>query len=82
MENAKAMFIAWIGSSAIALLTWFFSSRPRLFIRVFVPRDELRDAPRVILGDPGFRCEMRQMSLLQFAVGGVFALVGLWLGLA
>jgi hypothetical protein len=79
METTKAMLIAWIGFSAIALLTWFFSSRPRLFIRVFVPREEYRVAVPAILRDRGFQRDMRQMSLLQFGVGGILGLVGLWL---
>jgi hypothetical protein len=82
METTKAMFIAWIGFSAIGLLGWFFSSRPRLFIRVFVPRDELRIAVPAILREPGFKRDMRQMSLLQLGVGGIFGLVGLWLSFA
>jgi len=40
--------------NARAALTWFFSYRPRLFVRVFVPRDDLRGAIRSIRRDPNF----------------------------
>ncbi len=79
MTTAEAMPIAFIGFSSIAALTWFFSCRPRLFIRVFVPRYELRGAARGILRDPNFGRGLRVMALLQFAVATVFGLIGLWL---
>ena len=73
--------MAFVGFSLIAVLTWFFSYRPRLFVRVFVPRDELRGAVRGILREPNFGRGMRVIALLQFGVATVFGLVGLWLWL-
>lgn len=59
MTAMEAMPIAFVGFSSIAALTWFFSYRPRLFVRVFVPRDDLRGAIRGILRDPNFGRGMR-----------------------
>ena len=41
MDIAADFLFGFGGFSFIAALTWFFSSRPRLFIRVFMPRDKL-----------------------------------------
>ena len=82
MTAAEAMPIAFIGFSSIAGLTWFFSFRPRLFVRVFVPREELRGAIRGMLRDPNFGRGMRIIALLQFGVAAVFGVIGLWLGLS
>ena len=79
MTAAEAMPIAFLGFSSIAALGWFFSYRPRLFVRVFVPRHELREAIRCILREPDFGRGMRAMALLQFSVAAVFGLLGLWL---
>jgi hypothetical protein len=81
MNAAEAMPIAFVGFSSIAAITWFFSYRPRLFVRIFVPRDELRGAVRRILRDPNFGRGMRLISLLQFSVSAVFGLIGLWVRL-
>ncbi len=78
MTAAEAT-LAFIGFSLIAALTWFFSYRPRQFVRAFVPRDELRGAIRNILREPNFGRGMRFIALLQFGVGTIFGLVGLWL---
>ena len=79
MTAAEAMPFAFISFSCIAALTWFFSYRPRLFIRVFVPRDELRGAIRTIMHDPNFGRGMRMMALLQFSVAAAFGFVRLGL---
>lgn len=81
MTPAEAMPLAFASFSAIAGLSWFFSYRPRLFVRVFVPREELRTAVRGILRDPNFGRGMRTIALLQFGVAAVFGLVGMWLWL-
>ncbi|MBA2226759.1 MAG: hypothetical protein WHU94_13535 [Thermogemmata sp.] len=80
MLTAEAMLVAFLGFSSIAGLTWFFSSRPRWYLRVFVPRDEWLEGGRWAFRDD-FRRDMQQMAGLQFGVGCVFGLVGLWLGL-
>ena len=81
MTAAEALPTAFLAFSSIAALTWFFSYRPRLFVRVFVPREERRGAIRGILRDPNFGRSMRAMALLQFGVAAVFGVVGLWLWL-
>jgi hypothetical protein len=78
MGTAAALLSFWGGGSLIAGLSWFFSSRPRLYIRVFVPRDEWRDAARAFVRDPGWGRAMRQMALFQLAFAGLFGIVGLW----
>jgi hypothetical protein len=75
------LFALCLGFTSIAAVAWFFSSRRRLFIRVFVPRDE-RGAIRGILRDPNFCRGMRFIALLQFGVAMVFGLIGFWLCLA
>ena len=80
MAAAQATLM-FVGFSLIAAWTWFFSYRPRLFLRVFVPRDELRGAIRNILREPNFGRGMRFIALLQFGVATVFGMVGLWLSL-
>ena len=70
------MPIAFIGFSSIAAMTWFFSYRRRLFLRVFVPADELREAMRRIPRDPEFGRGMRVMALLQFGAGAVLGIAG------
>jgi hypothetical protein len=77
--HAETLLMAWVGFSTIAGLTWFFSTRPRLFVRVFVPREELWSAGRQFLRRDEFRRGMRQMAGLQFGVACAFGLVGLWL---
>ena len=79
MGAAEAMPQAFVGFASVAGLTWYFSSRPRLFVRVFVPREELFRAGRHILRRAEFRRGMRVMAGLQFGVACVFGLVGLWL---
>jgi hypothetical protein len=82
MNAVEAMPLAFIGFSSIAAITWFFSYQPRLFVRVFVPRDEFRGAIHAFIRDPSFGRNMRMMSLLQFGVASVFGLIGLclWFG--
>jgi hypothetical protein len=78
MGAAEAMPVAFVGFSFIAALTWFFSSRPRLYVRLFVPRDERLGVARWAFRED-FRRGMRLMAGLQFGVACVFGLVGLWL---
>lgn len=80
MGTAKAMPVMFLGFSSIAALTWFFSSRPRLYLRVFVPRDEWIGVARWAFRED-FRRGMRLMAGLQFGAACVFGLVGLWLRL-
>lgn len=61
---------------SVPAIMWFYSYHPRLFIRTFVPRDELRAAIPGILRDPNFG---RGMALLQFGVAVVIGVIGSWL---
>jgi hypothetical protein len=76
--NAQALLHGWAGFTTIAGLTWFFSSRPRLFMRVFVPRDHLWSAGRQILRRDEFRRGTRLIAALQFGVACVIGAVWLW----
>ena len=78
MNAAQAMPFAFIGFSMIAMMTWFFSSRPRLFIKTFVPKEEYRHAVRSFLRNPDFGKGMRSMACLQFAVAVLFGIVAIW----
>jgi hypothetical protein len=66
------------GFAAIAALTWFFSSRPRLFPRVFVPTGERFRAGRSILRRDEFRRGMRVMAALRFGAAGLVGLAAVW----
>ena len=79
MSDESSLPSAFCGFASIAALTWFFSSRPRLFVQVFVPSDELFSAGRRILREKNFRRGMRLMAGLQFAAACAFGLVWLWL---
>jgi hypothetical protein len=70
-----------VGCWTIAALTWFFSDHPRLFLRVFVPRDDLWFVARQMLGlrREENRIAMRIISGVQFAAGGLFCVIGLCL---
>jgi hypothetical protein len=80
MNTVEAMPVAFVGFSTIAALTWFFSSRPRLFLRVFVPPNEWLGIARTTLKKrEEFRRGMRIIAGLQFGAACVFGLIGLWL---
>jgi hypothetical protein len=75
--------VTWAGFTFIAGLTWYFSTRPRQFVWLFVPRDEARAAYRVFLRDSNRKRGLRQMAVLQFAVGtvaAVLAWLSVWFG--
>jgi len=78
MGAADAMLDVFLGCSSVAALTWFFSSRPRLYLQAFVPRDEWIGVARWAFRED-FRRGMRLMAGLQFGVACVFGLIGLWL---
>jgi len=84
METATGLLFFSFALFGIAGGTWFFSSRRRLFIRVFVPSQELWKAARPILrqSEQQWRKPMRMMAMLQAFVAAVIGLVGLWLLLA
>ncbi|VTS08284.1 hypothetical protein [Tuwongella immobilis] len=61
----------FIGFACIACFTWWFSSRPRLFLQIFVPREEWFPVGRQILRHAEFRRGMRILAGLQLAMGGL-----------
>jgi hypothetical protein len=65
------LLFASIGFTAVAAMTLFFSSRRRLFIRIFARADELREISRGMPRDDSFRSGMRFVALLQFVVAAV-----------
>ncbi len=74
----STLLMAFLGFSSIAAMTWFSSSRPRLFVRIFVPRDQLFGTGRSILRDTQWRSGMRIMAGLQFGVACVIGLIWLY----
>ncbi len=79
MSHVEPLAFAFVGFSTIASATWFFSLRPRLFIKVFVPREEYRDAIRSFVRDPDFCKSMRMMAGLQFVVGALMGMTAIWI---
>lgn len=78
LNDRLNLTLAAVAFFSVAGLTWFFASRPRLFVRVFVPSHEWREAVRHILRDPQFGRGMRTMALLQAAVAMAFGLAATW----
>jgi hypothetical protein len=76
-ENTRNGFIAADAFFLIGCVTWFFSTRRKLFIRVFVPAEELRKTARSILRDSTYVQGMRFIALLQMGIGMIMALVSL-----
>jgi hypothetical protein len=60
---------------AIPCGTWFFSYHRRLFIRVFVPREEWREAVRSILRESNYGRGMRRMAVLQFVLAALVIVI-------
>jgi hypothetical protein len=80
MANADWVLVAFPAFMFVAALTWFFSSRPRLFLRTFAPSEELRFATiRHMLRDPSWPRAMRFIALLQIAMAFVVGAIGFWL---
>ncbi len=73
----------WLGGAAAVLaggawFTWFLSTRPILFTRLFVSQEERMVVRREIMEGGRFRRRMRRISLVQLlaslaCVGVVFA---------
>ena len=79
MSNAQTLAFSFVGFTVIASMTLFFSSHPRLFIKVFVPPEEYRNAIRSFVRDPNFCKGMRFMARLQFAVGALIGMTAIWI---
>jgi hypothetical protein len=80
-STVRTLLFADAGFGLVAATTWFFSSRPRLFIRCFVPADEFRAFARSILRNENYQRGMRFIAVLQRAVAGVLTIATLvaWL---
>jgi hypothetical protein len=70
--------VVCLGCWSVAVTAWFLSSRPRLFIRVFIPRSEWRGAIWVCAHDRNYQLACRQIAFFQFAIGSFSAIVA-WL---
>ena len=79
MNHVQSLVFAFVGFTVIAIMSWFFSFRPRLFIKVFVPREEYRHAIRSMIRDPNFCKGMRLMAGLQFFVGALMGMSAIWI---
>lgn len=77
-DETGILIVGPVGFFAVACLTWFFSTRRRLFIRTFVPPPELRAYARSIPGGDDFRKGLRAIALIEFVVATLFALAALW----
>jgi len=64
-----------VGFYLLACMTWFFSSRPEMFLRTFVPPDE-RDTVRSSMERPNTERGIRSMAILQAVCATAF-LVGM-----
>ena len=81
MDQTFAVFLmADIAFGLVASLTWFCASRPRLFIRCFVPADELWAVARQILRTKNYATGMRFIAILQFGLTGILVVATLAIG--
>jgi hypothetical protein len=76
IDAVATIFVGWAAGLLVSWMTWYFSSRPRSFVRVFVPRAEWRQAISVIVRDPNWSSVMRKMALFQFLTIGLFCTFG------
>lgn len=77
-ENIQFALIVAAAFCSIGCIAWFFSTRPKAFIRIFVPSDEQRDAVRLWVRDEQWGPAMRQMANLQIGLGIILGFV-VWL---
>ena len=71
---------AFLGFASIAGLTWLFSFCPRLFVGLFVPRENWFGSGREMLRKETRR-GMRLMALVQFLLGCIVGLVCFCMGI-
>ena len=77
-SRAGVPIIVPAGFFVIASLTWFFSAHRHLFIRIFVPRPDLRVYVRSLPRGDDFRKGMRTIAVIQFIMAMLFAVAALW----
>ncbi|RIK80461.1 MAG: hypothetical protein DCC68_10880 [Planctomycetota bacterium] len=73
------MYAAFLGFAWVAAMTWYYSSRPRAFLRRFVPRDEWLSVCREFRRPENCRA-IRAMAVLQLTLGLVVGMVALLSG--
>lgn len=67
--------------SVVSALTWCCGRWPRLFVRLFMPPDELTASrARGILRDPSWTTQLTMMALLQLAFGFLLSFILLAFG--
>ena len=80
-ENAIAVLVLAIAFTSLSWLTFYFSSRRKLFLRCFVPADELHDVVRGMRG-PSFQTGLRVIAALQIVVAAslwiVYGIIRSW----
>jgi hypothetical protein len=77
-DKTGILIVGPVGFFAIACLTWFFSTRRRLFFHTFVPPAELRAYARSIPRGDDFRKGMRAIALIEFVAAALFSFAALW----
>ncbi len=77
-DKTGILIVGPVGTFAFAGLTWFFSSRRRLFIRTFVPREELRAHVRSLPRGDDFGKGLRAIAMIEFVMATLFTLAALW----
>jgi hypothetical protein len=82
-DSGGRLMIPWLLVLAAALVlgacaAWFLSTRPILYTRLFVPRDERPLVRREILGDPAYGRRMRRIGAVLF-LGGIGCLAAAFL---
>ena len=76
LELGPALILFGIGTSFIASLTWFYSSRPRAFIKTFASRWEWRCCARCVKESAMHR-KQRLKAELQLGLGMLCILAGI-----
>ncbi len=77
--KVQSLAFSFVGFTAIAIMSWFFSIHPRLFTKVFVRREEYRCGIHSVILDPNFCKAMRIIAGLQFALGALMGMTALWI---
>ena len=81
--RALPFFMHWtllpiaIGFSLLGAVTLYFSRNRELFIRIFIPFDELRDSIPELQDDAKFRRGIGWTGILQLVVGIAFGIAAL-----
>lgn len=74
-ENIQVALMIGCGFCSIGFIAWFFSTRPKAYIRTFVPKDEMRELARLLLRDEQWTPAMQLMAKLQVGLGIILAFI-------